>query len=638
MSSKMKKECHNKSYDIICDIRRGETNKVIEQIREHGLQYSPSWLQGYVLLREALINKNIAVVKFLLSKNPRVNHHNNLATNTPLHLAVVNGYRSIVKELLERGADIRVVNSQGKTPLDLAVDKKFLSIIELIINKNVNDDLSLTFSKLEDHKLLHIAAKSSVIIVKKLLAKGLDVDSVRDGMTPLHRAAQSGCLSVVNCLINNKADVNAVSTNKSYLGYSVLHFATDAEVVELLIKNGARVNGTRNELSPLCCAIKRCNDDQVVKVLLSNGANVNAVVKNKLTALHCAVTHKKEAVVELLLDHGADISVKDNEGRNILNFAYGCYTSLKIWEILVNHGADVNALDESTAENKQSLLHKAVKHRRVDLIQFLIDNGADLDAVDSTGVTPIFYSIKEYFPSRLLTLTLLLDAGADVNSKDLKGRTPLHLACKYRRVDEAKILLKFGADINALSNNKYLPVHYSVSKLVNGVENETEVMNIINSLDIIDHINKHAALLRTAGLPVGKKYHKMNVVKCSCCKEKFDFIRDFTNELKNLRSSYITCKITFHDLLTKSVQELAVYKKNPAIMKAIESVDILKNYPYYGGLIKRNLFDASIRAELIKKANELDVYRVFPEIPIDCSDHIFKFLHNKDFKNLIDAL
>ncbi|XP_057338533.1 putative ankyrin repeat protein RF_0381 [Microplitis mediator] len=591
MSSKVKKECHNKSYDIICDIRRGKTNKVIEQIREHGLQYSPSWLQGYVLLREALINKNIAVVKFLLSKNPRVNHHNKLATDTPLHLAVANGYRSIVKELLERDADINVVNSQGKTPLDLAVDKKYLSIIELIIHKNVNDDLSLTFSKLEDHKLLHIAAKSSVIIVKKLLAKGLDVDLVRDGMTPLHRAAQSGCLPVVNCLINNKADVNAVSTNKSYLGYSVLHFAIygcNAKVVKLLIKNGARVNGTRNKLSPLCCAIKNCNNDQIVKVLLKNGANVNAITKNKLTALHCAVTHKKTTLVKLLLNHGADISVKDKEGRNILNFAYDCYTSLKIWKVLVNHGADVNALDESTAEKKQSLLHKAVKHSRVDLIDFLIYNGADLDAVNSTGVTPIFYSVRKNLHAQISAVMLLLDAGADVNVKDLKGRTPLDVARKYQCVFQVQVLLFFGADINALCNNNYLPIHWCELKFFYEVENED--VNIIASWEIMNFIYKHAALLRTAGLPVSQKYYEIDVFKCSCCNERLDYACNFTdelkNELKNLRSSYITCKITFHDLLTKSVQELAVYKKNPAIIKAIESVDILENYFYYGGLIK----------------------------------------------------
>ncbi|XP_008558550.2 putative ankyrin repeat protein RF_0381 [Microplitis demolitor] len=588
MSSKVKKECHNKSYDIICDIRHGKSNKVIEKIREHGLQYSPSWLQGYVLLREALIHKNITVVKFLLSKNAKVNHYHKLAINTPLHLAVVNGYKSIVKELLERGAGINVVNSQGKTPLDIAIDKKYVSIIELIIRKNVND-LSLTFSKLEDHKLLHIAAKSNVFIVEKLLDKGLDVDLVKDRMTPLHRAALSGCLAVVNCLINNKADVNAVSTNKSYLGHSVLYFAVDgrnAEVVELLIKNGARVNETRNELSPLHYAIKTCNNDQVVKVLLSNGANVNAVMKNKLTALHCAITHSKETVVELLLDHGADISVKDEKGRNILNFAYDCYTSLRIWKILVNHGADVNALDESTAEFKQSLLHKAVKYRRVDLMEFLIENGADVNAVDSTGVTPIFYAMKKNLP-RLFKLTLLLDAGADVNAKDLKGRTPLHLACKYAHVDDVEIFLKYGGDINALCNNNCLPIHYSVFKLINGVENVGEVMNIINSLEIIDRIQNHAALLWTAGLPVALKCYKIQGIECSCCKEKLDFIRGFTDELKNLKSSYITYTITFYDLLTKSVQELAVYRKNPAIQKAIES-DLLKNYPFYGGLIKLN--------------------------------------------------
>jgi len=102
------------------------------------------------------------------------------------------------------------------------------------------------------------------------------------------------------------------------------------------------------------------------------------------------------------------------------------------------------------------LIHKAADQHNPDFVSLLLTNGADVNAKDSCGQTPLCYAY-EYEVAQLL-----LNHGADVNSKDHIGRTPLYGVSE----GVAQLLLDLGADVNVRDDGGDTPLHHAGSGYV----------------------------------------------------------------------------------------------------------------------------------------------------------------------------
>ena len=109
-------------------------------------------------------------------------------------------------------------------------------------------------------------------------------------------------------------------------------------------------------------------------------------------------------------------------------------------EKLLLRGADINSL-----ENGENALLAAVKQNHHNVVKFLIDKGADVNALDSENKTALFHASASL---KNETLKVLLESGAQANVTDLYRRSPLYTACGKGNVEAVKLLLSHDAYID----------------------------------------------------------------------------------------------------------------------------------------------------------------------------------------------
>ncbi|EAX88437.1 ankyrin repeat protein, putative [Trichomonas vaginalis G3] len=142
-------------------------------------------------------------------------------------------------------------------------------------------------------------------------------------------------------------------------------------------------------------------------------------------------------------------------------------------EYFISNGADINAKDKYGC----TPLHYTASNNWKETAEILISNGADINAEGKYGCTPLHYTASNNSKE---TAEILISNGADINAKTEIGFTPLHLAARENSKETAEILISNGADINAKDKDGFTPLHYAAK------ENSKETAEILisNGADI----------------------------------------------------------------------------------------------------------------------------------------------------------
>jgi ankyrin repeat protein len=279
------------------------------------------------------------------------------------------------------------------------------------------------------------AEDGNIEAVKQHLADGADVElkCMKCGGSVLGHAAGGGHKEISELLIAEGADVNA----KSMRGRTPLHSAAlngHKETVELLIKKGADVNAKdkygRTPLYEAATVLK-----EIVELLIAKGADVN-VMDNQFgwTPLHRSSGQGHKEISELLIAEGADVNAKANNRWTPLHRA----ANKEIVELLIAEGADVNA---KTANGGGTPLDVAIEYPQTETAAFLRKHGG------KTGVELSIHKAAE--AGNIEAVKQHLADGADVNAKDGYGSTPLHAAAYEDHKEIVELLIAEGADVNA---------------------------------------------------------------------------------------------------------------------------------------------------------------------------------------------
>ena len=262
--------------------------------------------------------------------------------------------------LLGAGADAKLANRYGVTPLFLACSNGNAAMIRLLLDAGADPNGS---DPTGETALMMAARVGTLDAVKLLLDRGAVIDAKDPAFqqTALMVAVRENHPDVVKLLVERGADVNAKTrtgaTPAWILPNSVPGFGHGMGIV----RGGLPDRGLRHfipgAMSPLLYAARDGRLD-IVQTLVAAKADVNQTDANGITPLIEAITNNHVDVARFLIDHGADIQASDWYGRTPL------------WSAVETRNQDFDAGTQENSIDRAPFL---------ELIKVLIERGANLN-------------------------------------------------------------------------------------------------------------------------------------------------------------------------------------------------------------------------------------------------------------------
>ena len=398
----------------------------------------------------------------LIESGANLNHYYSTRGETYLSHCINLNNTKLITLLLEHGADPNTPEKDGTTIIEVLfedpifTDSQLLEIINLMIGKGlvIDENAIAAARNMDGNEVLPVLSRSLVDADKKT------------GLTDIEEAAILGNSAEVQTLLQdgkqtNKNETDIAKLIAAYCDLTTLKMSIEQATVTL-------------EIDAMFTAACRTGNLENVKYLLEEkDADINSPDSSR-SPLISAIENNHTEVVKYLLDHNpefelADSSLAANGFNHELASAVIC-GNLEILDMLVDAIGILSPSDISNAIQAAALCD------REELITYFRDKGYSGDLLDANGLSVL---VDVAGDGNADAVQLMIDYGANLEGNSVK-RTPLIVACTYgntetvrcllengakpyrismmnsvfgAKFDKVKLLVEYGADINAVSDD-----------------------------------------------------------------------------------------------------------------------------------------------------------------------------------------
>lgn len=328
--------------------------------------------------------------------------------DTALHLAAKWGYETIVKTLIENGANATIKNRKQQSPVHVAQNIKVQRILQSSTEGLELRPLSFASIPVGDSKKSSSCSSSaSSDLFRQESYSVLSVDVEDSGSSRVETASLD---EVQDKQLKNRKEklfkairAGDIQLVKFYLGIEekgMDHGSDDEDSV-----SPTSATGSLGDMCHPLCQCPKCQAIQKAQVKAHQAVSVNVKTTSGYTPLHMAVLHGHDDMVQLFLERGTHVNTQNH--KNL------------------------------------TPLHISACMRKLLTMQLLVDKGARLNVRDINGDTPLLICSASGFCEGV---RLLLEKGADVNLSNHRGNTPLHEASDHSHSSIVSMLLQAGAD------------------------------------------------------------------------------------------------------------------------------------------------------------------------------------------------
>ncbi|XP_053198303.1 transient receptor potential cation channel subfamily A member 1b [Scomber japonicus] len=380
---------------------------------------------------------DLALLENLVKKSPEVLNERDECGASPLHHAAAGGHVTLIQSITAviDSKELDSCDEQGNVPLHWAVEKNKAESCRALLDLGADPNI-LNMALLSP---LHLAVSQGHNNLVELLLSysATDCNLPGDlGNTPVMLACSINNCEALSTLIKHGARL----CQQNKLGHYAMHaaaFAGAKTAMEVILKAGEELGhsseGHINYLdksmsSPLHLAVRGGNIE-TIRLCLATGAKVDQQQNDRSTPLHLACTQGATEVVKLMLSSYDQV-------EDIINLTDGAC---------------------------QTPLHRATIFDHMELAEYLISLGADLNSTDCEGNSPLLLATS---CGAWKTVALLLSKGANVNVKDGFGCNFLHLAIQQPKglknlPEDALQHSSVKALLSCEDNEGCTPLHYA---------------------------------------------------------------------------------------------------------------------------------------------------------------------------------
>ena len=423
-----------------------------------------------------------------------------------LYQAIKHNNIKAVKFFIENNANVEIATFDGTTPLVLAIEENKPKIVELLIKEGKANIYGVYAKETEKYPIYCAVKNKNLNMIKILLNNNFDLK--RESYI-LSYAIENSDENIIKYLVENGADMYSYEITALY--QAVLNL--NPKLVEYFLDKGASIE-------------KAGGTDVYGNIMMAaagskfNNSNDKSPVD--LTLLEKSAENSAK-IMQMIIDKVDKKLINDSlEGKTPLIIAVG-NSYIDTAKILIENGANINAVDiegwsalsyavnngdieiaklllENKAKIKDELLiaiKSPIVESRINMMKLLIDNKANINDTDENGFTPLNITIE----SGDMELTkFLITNGANVNSLMQDGVSLIGYAIAQNNMDLLQILIENGANVNYTNGDSWADTPLKTASRL-GLDNVVRILLTrnadINSVDMNGNTALHTAALNS---------------------------------------------------------------------------------------------------------------------------------------------
>ncbi|MGB1227693.1 MAG: ankyrin repeat domain-containing protein [Poseidonibacter sp.] len=455
---------------LIQEATIASNNKLVEYLISKSKNLANADKYGNNLIFDALSNGKKEIIELVASLDEVDINHINHEGNTVLQQEVVLKNNNIAISLLELGANPTIQDKKGKNFLFYAISKGYKNVeilekaVELgcDVNSRASNNTTILIESI-NHLLntpieLQEERKNHLLMIKELIAKGVDIQALDDkNESAFFAATRSADEKLIEIFLSNKdIDINHQNNNgETVLSILILKGIENIKTIVKFLNNKANPN-IKNKKGKNCIEI-------LSDIILFN-QNHKPLEEELVKELN--INGEYLSVLSKIIEHASiDFSILTSCGKPLF-FDSILYFNISLFKLFRNSNIDINLRDKEDNNilfelMKNNISHSSKKEQKqyLEIMQTLINMGADVNAKNEEGLTPLHKAVVEDCE---YTVKLLLEAKSDLLAVDKKGRSVIHNCIWKDTTRYFKLIHSYNPNIINIPDNFGLkPINYA---------------------------------------------------------------------------------------------------------------------------------------------------------------------------------